>query len=624
MKKIFTLIMLAAIAGTGYSQTLFTYGKKAVSKEEFLNAFNRNNNNGNDRKASVNAYLELYKKYKLKVQAAEDKQIDTLPQIKSDIESFRYQIMDRYLTDADRIKQIEKTAWERSQKDLHVYHTIVRSETGAEAEAEQKANALYADLSKAEKNSIANLTDLGYLTVFSLPYNYEDIIYSLQEGEVSKPYYSKGKWHIFKVTESRPGVGTWQVSQILFALPPAPDAATQQNTLQKAKAVHQELKKGASFEEMVSKYSNDIATTSLGGKLGEFGTGKYKADFEGPVFALKTNGAITEPFLTAAGYHIVRRDSVILPYKEFTDPYGKYWLEQKLQRDDRLQHEKNRYKKEIVSTVFFKKTSPKTIEAIVGEAKANFKNNTTGNVASYEIGKFKNGKALSFQDFYNHYGQYVDANGSEKISDEIWNDYVTTASVAHYKEYLQDYNTEFYYQLKEFRDGNLLFEIMEQKVWGVAGKDEKALQNFYDKKPEDYVWDKSALVEIFNCADKATAETAMQKSKQGISFNEIAKASEGNVHADSGRYELTQIMSEDYKQEPKENGYSEIVNNRDQTYAFVHYLKLYPAGERRQFKDARGEVVSKYQDKIEEEWIKEVEAKYPIKVYEAVLKSIMQ
>jgi peptidyl-prolyl cis-trans isomerase SurA len=375
---------------------------------------------------------------------------------------------------------------------------------------------------------------------------------------------------------------------------------------------------------MVTKYSNDRATVGVGGKLPEFGTGVYESAFEQPIFALKTTGAITEPFLTSSGYHIVRRDSVAPPYKTMDDPFAKFWIEQKLQKSDRLQEEKDRYRKEIATKVDFKKTSTKSFDAIIEEAKALFNNSNKGEVPVYEVGKFKNGKSTSFKDFYFFYGSNADANGTQQANAVVWANFIESQSVEHYKQHLEDYNTEFYYQIREFRDGNLLFEIMEQNVWGQAGKDENALKDFYNKNPAAYVWNKSADVEIYNCADKKVAEEALQKAKQGISYIEIANESKGEVQADSGRYELTQIMSEEYRKDPKENGYSAIVNNKDQTFAFVHYIKLYPAGERRKFSDARGEVVSNYQDLLEEQWLKKVEAKYPIKVNEAVLKSVMK
>ena len=52
----------------------------------------------------------------------------------------------------------------------------------------------------------ATEADLGFVTVFTLPYEYENIIYSLKEGQVNKPYRSKSGWHIFKLVDERKAV----------------------------------------------------------------------------------------------------------------------------------------------------------------------------------------------------------------------------------------------------------------------------------------------------------------------------------------------------------------------------------------------------------------------------------
>ena len=58
------VVMLLAVTAAN-SQTLFTYGKKAVTKEEFLRAFNKNPGLEPDRKKALNEYLDLYINFRL-------------------------------------------------------------------------------------------------------------------------------------------------------------------------------------------------------------------------------------------------------------------------------------------------------------------------------------------------------------------------------------------------------------------------------------------------------------------------------------------------------------------------------------------------------------------------------
>ena len=79
------------------AQTLFTYGKHKVDKEEFLRAFNKNNTAGKSEQ-SIRDYLDLFIAFKLKVQAAKDRKMDTLPAQKNDLLNFRRQIEADYIT----------------------------------------------------------------------------------------------------------------------------------------------------------------------------------------------------------------------------------------------------------------------------------------------------------------------------------------------------------------------------------------------------------------------------------------------------------------------------------------------------------------------------------------------
>ena len=71
---------------------------------------------------------------------------------------------------------------------------------------------------------IVKYADMGFITAFTLPYQYENIVYGLKVGETSKLYRSKSAWHIFKLINKRKSAGKFKVAQILFTYPPESDA----------------------------------------------------------------------------------------------------------------------------------------------------------------------------------------------------------------------------------------------------------------------------------------------------------------------------------------------------------------------------------------------------------------
>ena len=154
MKKILLLLAVAGFANTVFAQTLFTYGNAAVDKGEFIRAYNKNKTPVEDKEKALREYLELYIKFKLKVKAAMELSLDTLPQLQYDAQSFRSQIEDSYLNNEKAVNDLQSEAFNRSQKDLHVLHFFVPVEANATADDTLKAfksiNAYYAGLASGK------------------------------------------------------------------------------------------------------------------------------------------------------------------------------------------------------------------------------------------------------------------------------------------------------------------------------------------------------------------------------------------------------------------------------------------------------------------------------------------
>ena len=105
-QKMFVLPALLFFSIAGWSQTLFTYGNHEVSAKEFLKAYNKNNTNTGDKARSIKEYLDLYIRSRLKIQEAYDRGYDTLPQIKSEVENLRTQIIDNYINDPETMDKL--------------------------------------------------------------------------------------------------------------------------------------------------------------------------------------------------------------------------------------------------------------------------------------------------------------------------------------------------------------------------------------------------------------------------------------------------------------------------------------------------------------------------------------
>jgi peptidyl-prolyl cis-trans isomerase SurA len=643
MKKLFLFITSLSFLSAVYCQSLFTYGSHAVNKDEFLRAYNKNKTPSASKEQALKDYLGLYIHFKLKVQAAKDIHLDTLPALQSDLQNFRSQIEEGYLKDERQVEALVDEAFNRSMKDIHTWHFYVSiNEKMPPADTIKlyaAINQVYDELKKGgtdynkilsgirEKTAPVTWNDLGMITVFTLPYNYENIVYGLKPGEVSKPYRSKNGWHIFKNEEEEPAVGKIKVAQVLFAVP-AGNINMSDHARQLADSVYKALKSGADFSEMAKMYSNDKMTYMNGGILPEFGVAKYDRGFERMAFSLKNDGDISEPFQTEFGYHIIKRLSRLPVPANKNDEVYMYNLKQDVLKDSRIEIAKEIFVKEILTKIGYQKNNSvneKDLWKITDTFSIANKKITSGNVNektilfSFNNAKVKAGDWMQYAvNVKNTYAAHT-----EQTYQELLKKYVSIAALENYRKRLQNFNSDFKYQLQEFKDGNMLFEIMEKRVWSKASGDSAGLKQYYDKHKSNYMWNASVDAVLFSCSNATIAKEAAEKIRNGKNWKELATENSSQIQADSGRYELSQIPAADRTNFKPGLVTVPVINSGDGTAVFSVIIKMYPENQQRSFEDARGLVINDYQNLLERKWIEELKKKYPVKVNQKVFQSLL-
>ena len=644
MKKLSFLFAFVCTTGTLFSQTLFTYGNTAVDKAEFLKAYNKNKTAVTDKEASLKEYLDLYIKFKLKVKAAQELRLDTLAQLRADLDNFRSQVDESYMNNEKAVNALVDEAFARSQKDIHVYHFFVPLDQNAIAadsiKAYQALNDVYGKLKEGKNNYDAladeasakyakvKSGDLGFITAFSVPYEYENIIYNLRSGETSAPYRSRNGVHIFKVIEERKAAGKWQVAQILFAFPPGGNADSPE-LKHKADSVYKLLKNGEDFAQLAKLYSDDKITYLNGGQMPEFGTGKFQPGFEKEVFTLANNGDFTKPFATAYGLHIVKRISQAPISADKNDANVLFDLKQKVLQDQRIEAAKEKFSKEIISQIgFTKNTAVKDADiyrfADTVAANPSITNVTKFPISNKTIFSFKNAKytGADWLNFIKDYKRSELYKGENNVA--LMNRFVSISALEYYRRHLEEYNEAFRFQMAEFKEGNMLFEVMERHVWGNAAYDSLGLLKQYNSNKGKYLWAPSASIIIFNCNNKAAADKAAADVKAGKDWKKIVVDADNTIQADSGRYEISQVALAEGTVPAAGLITAPSVNTIDGTASFVKILQLYPANQQRSFEEARGLVINDYQSVLEDKWITELKKKYPVKVNDAVFNTLLK
>jgi Parvulin-like peptidyl-prolyl isomerase len=640
MKKILLVFFAACCVSGVYAQTLFTYGNNVVTKEEFLRAYNKNKTAVVDKSAALKEYLDLYIKFKLKVKAARDMHLDTLAALTTDLQNFRTQIEEGYLNDDKEVDKLVQEAFTRAQKDIHISHLFIAAGKDADsAKVRTAAQGAYTaamnqksfaqiseDLNKTGTH--AEWADAGYITVFTLPYAYENIVYQLQPGQVSKPYRTKNGFHIFKNIDERKAAGKIKIAQILISVPEGAGASEKLRAKNLVDSIYNALQNGASFSDMARNFSNDKMTFITGGELPEFGVGKFTPLFESKAFALKKDGEISAPFETEFGFHILKRLSHTPIPTDKNDATYTYTLKQQVQQDTRIEHAKDKFLTDVLKKTHYKKNSSlneNDLWKMTDTFLVKGKKQPVGSVNEKTIlHSFDNAK-VTVSDWLDFVNDYKNSSGSYKgeSDKELMNKFISNSAFGNYRKRLEQFNPEFKYQLQEFKEGNMLFEVMERNVWSKAANDSDELKSYYDHSKNKYKWGESADAILVSGSSAKIAGDAVQQLRDGKNWKKIMEEGNPQLQADSGRYELKQLPVNDKIKLSEGMITDPVVNGADGTASFVKILKMYPANQPRSFEEARGLVINDYQNLVEEKWIEQLKKKYPVKINQPVFQSLL-
>ena len=302
-------------------QVFLSIADEKISIQDFMKTYHKNRLDTDTLsfEDSLEEYLELYIKFKLKVIEAEQLGLDTLPSFVRELDGYRRQLVKPYLTDANVSEQLLKEAYDRLKYEVSVSHILIQSDPNDTIEAFNTILDIQERIQKGEDfTSLAktfsedpsvkeNNGNLGYFTALYMVYPFETAAYETQVGSISKPVKTRFGYHILQVNDKRPSRGEVKVAHIMIR---TDNKKTDSQNLSKNKIyeIYDSLimNSGLNFSELAKKYSDDKKSGSKGGELDWFGANKMVKNFEEASFSLDSIGSFSEPFQTEFGWHIVK------------------------------------------------------------------------------------------------------------------------------------------------------------------------------------------------------------------------------------------------------------------------------------------------------------------------------
>jgi peptidyl-prolyl cis-trans isomerase SurA len=633
----------------GYAQTtnkdaiLMTVGDTKVTVAEFENVYHKNNNKetAGDTK-SLNDYVDLFVNFKLKVKEAEELGLDTAKSFKEELAGYRKQLAQPYLTDKDVNEKLLQETYNRMQEDIHAAHILVKvSETALPKDTLIAYNKIMEyrkrilkgeDFAAVAKESAANGDpsakenggDLGYFTSLQMVYPFESMAFNTKVGDISMPVRTRYGYHIIKIIDRRKAQGEVLVSHIMVKITPNMSKEDSLNAFNKITEIHGKLKAGGKFDELAQQFSDDKASAKKNGELPWFGTGKMPIEFEKAAFALANKGDYSEPLKTKYGWHIIKLNDK-RGLASFEDMKNE--LKGKVSKDSRSQAGRSSLIAKVKSEYKFKENLKardefyKVVDTTLFEGRWDGSKAAKLNKPMFNFSD----KVYTQADFTN----YIKSHQSKRpkadlqmVVNQFYKQFVDEMAVAYEESRLDQKYPEFKALMQEYRDGILLFELTDDKVWSKAVKDTTGSKAFYEKNKSNYMWDERAEASVYTAADDKIAKQVRgllkkKKSEKQI-VAEVNKNSQLNLQVESRIFNKGENEFVDKNWNP---GISADMKDKDNKTVIVVVNKLLKP-EPKSYQDSKGMVTADYQNYLEKEWLESLKKKYPVTIDKAVLSTV--
>jgi peptidyl-prolyl cis-trans isomerase SurA len=620
---------------------LLTVNRKDVTSGEFIRMYKKSYEPGNIKE--LDTYLNQFIIFKQKVADAINEGYDTTRAFRTELQGYRNQLAQNYLTDTEVKEKLLKKAYQRSLTEINAWHILIACPAEATPEDTMKAwkkaiNVRERVISGEQFEEVArgssddpsvkiNGGNLGYFTVFQMIMPFEDAAYKLKKGEISEPVRTPYGYHIIKVADRRPSRGKIKVAHIMKVVPPGASEKDAKAIESEINMIYNQLVGGTPFSDLAAKYSDHKETAASGGELNWFGAGEIISDFAEAAFSLQKNGDFTKPVRTPYGWHIIKRLDKKAPgtYEE-----TKSTLESKLNESylnslskksfiEKLKKEYN-YKLNLNAFNWFVTNTDTMI--IKGLAKYNRKNIPAGTLYTFT------NQQLTTRDFASYIekrGSMIATTDSEyfirqsletSLSDQIFN---------YENSILEKKYPEFRYLMNEFHDGILLFEISGRKVWNKSQEDSAGLKKFYEDNKKNYLSKPGIEAKIYSLNNKEGMKSLSSAFKKFSKYEDADKRMI-NRFISKGDTLLTIKKGTWMKGDDKEiDTLKRVVGTRQMTWkgnpAIVVISKLLEP-EPIPFTEVQGEVIAGYQDWLEKNWIKQLKDKYSVKINNDILEEI--
>lgn len=645
--KIFNVSIIFIVVGiaafnNSYAQSkkyFFSIGQDKHFIEEFNYAYSKNNLEEGIKKDSIDAYLELYINFRLKVKEAKELGYDTTTIFKEEFEQYKTQLEDSYLNPKKEKEALVKEAYERSLWEMRASHILIRVAEDAQPNdtlvAIKKINEIkkralngedFSDLAKIKSDDPSakqNGGDLGYFSVFQMVYPFENAAYSTPVGSISDPIRTQFGYHIIKVIDKRTNEGKVQVAHIMIRSTAKNAEDFQQAAKLKAFELDSLLKSGGDWNELCKKNSEDQNSVPQNGLLKPFGRGQIVPEFEQAAFKLSNVGEISEPVKTQFGWHIIKMVNKI-PIGSYEEEKGN--LARRLKSDTRSSMPKNEMLKVLKEENGFYANSDAAKKiadfpsSVIAKNKWRFDSLQVADKSIlFSVGEISITQGEFLQTLQ---GKSLRSGNNQKNEmNKSLQAFEDSLVISYEKSRLPLKYPDFSFLEKEYYDGILLFSIMEDSVWNRSMRDSVGLNSYYLTNKLNYTTQKIDTV-VFMSNSKSELDSIAITSNEVINVTKW-KALNSKLLKENNVSPLTlHVVLKEEEKWSEIVSFSKLGKEPFKYKGNWYWIKQGEAIDYIPLQEIKGKVISDYQSYLDKKWIDELRKKYPIRINKKQLSKV--
>ena len=656
-RKKLTVLPLAATLAVATAQVtkdpvLMTIDGAPVYKSEFEYVYHKNNSQSVEKK-SLNEYVDMFVNFKLKVLDAKREGYDEKPQYLKEFESYRSQLASPYLVDSRAKGKLLEEACNRSSKRRAVSHILImpshKDSMGRTPKqliddiyTQLEKGADFAELAARHSDDYSRMRGgyIGYASVFSMVYPFENAMYDTPVGKYSKPFETRFGYHIVRVSDEQPNEFLLRASQISLN-------GMETEVYNRLDSIKHAVEKGADFNKLAARYTQNTFNGTRDGRLPwtRANSQTLPMDVVNAIFSLSKNGEM-KIIQVPTGWCLLHRDrsNLDLPCDSLKDDF-----ERQIQGSDRyagvsdsyFANLRDRYSFSLDSAALFEFEPLTRLDQDITPIGTEFKKMNKALYRSDDETYPQSDFFGTFEYELRGYRAYKEGSLEEEIARKYKtlkndSDFVLTTFDEYidkiyreraYKD-LENSNPDFHNLLQEYSDGLLLFSISEKKIWDVGNRGSLFFEKYFQENRSRYRLDHEMFDGIVVTCKKEKTKRQIDKLYDQIGnqpvdtifaiikkeFAEDIKAKDVRIYHnmyDKGSNTAVDhfvYKTNDKYNAPKENPYVAV------------YGKM--TTQPTKASQVRGQVVADYQKQIEDDWLKELHQKYVVKIDEDVLKTI--